>query len=101
MQTLPHAKLELSPVRTLAGRCSSCMGRLLLGLIAFYQQAISPYLGANCRFYPSCSVYAAASIRAFGPWRGLWRALARLLRCNPFHPGGYDPPEGNHHKSDN
>jgi putative membrane protein insertion efficiency factor len=73
--------------------------RLLLALIAFYRAALSPLLhalagGGGCRFEPSCSVYAAASIRRVGAWRGGARALRRLLRCHPFHPGGYDPPPG-------
>lgn len=67
--------------------------RLLLALLAFYRAAVSPLLGPRCRFVPSCSEYATVSIRRFGPWRGSAKALGRLCRCHPFHPGGYDPPE--------
>ena len=63
---------------------------LLLG-IRGYQLALSPLLGPRCRFYPSCSCYAHTAIVRFGAWRGMWLALRRLLRCHPFHPGGYDP----------
>jgi hypothetical protein len=64
---------------------------LLLGLLRGYQYAIRPLLGANCRFYPSCSDYAHEAIDRHGPARGSWLALRRLLRCHPYHPGGFDP----------
>jgi putative membrane protein insertion efficiency factor len=68
---------------------------VLLGLLAIYRVLISPLLqalfGARCRFYPSCSQYAQESVRTFGPIHGSWKALRRLGRCHPFHPGGYDP----------
>lgn len=67
------------------------MKRLLLGLLTFYRYAISPLLGNRCRYYPSCSQYASDAIERFGPRYGSWLALKRLLRCHPFHPGGYDP----------
>lgn len=65
---------------------------LLLGLIALYQRFVSPWTGGSCRFHPSCSVYAAATIRHHGALIGLLRTLGRLARCHPFHPGGFDPP---------
>jgi len=74
---------------------SAFVAALLLAAITVYRWLLSPVLaalGARCRFHPSCSTYAAESIRHFGPWRGGWRALKRLGRCQPFHPGGYDPP---------
>lgn len=67
------------------------MKRLLLSLIRAYRYAISPLLGQNCRFTPSCSAYALEAIDRFGAPRGSWLALRRILRCHPFHPGGYDP----------
>jgi putative membrane protein insertion efficiency factor len=60
-------------------------------LIRGYQLAISPLLGARCRYYPSCSQYALEAIAGHGALRGSWMALRRLLRCHPFHAGGYDP----------
>ncbi|MDI6710819.1 MAG: membrane protein insertion efficiency factor YidD [Thermoanaerobacterales bacterium] len=59
--------------------------------IRFYQLVISPLFPACCRFYPSCSEYAVAAIRKYGPVRGLYRAARRVLRCHPWSPGGYDP----------
>ena len=67
------------------------MQRVLLALIRFYQRAISPTLGARCRFEPSCSHYAYEAIKGHGAARGTWLALRRLVRCRPGVPGGYDP----------
>ncbi len=67
------------------------MTQILLGLIKMYQRVISPYTPPTCRFYPSCSAYAVDAIARHGPWRGGYLAVRRLLRCHPFHPGGYDP----------
>ncbi|MGH8713089.1 MAG: membrane protein insertion efficiency factor YidD [Casimicrobiaceae bacterium] len=67
------------------------MKALLLGLLRAYRFAVSPLLGANCRFYPSCSDYARESIERHGVARGVWLAARRLSRCHPYHPGGYDP----------
>lgn len=67
------------------------MKSLLLGLIAGYRYAISPMLGRNCRFMPSCSEYASEAIHRHGSVRGGWLALRRVLRCHPWNPGGYDP----------
>ena len=63
---------------------------LALPIIA-YRRWISPALPARCRFYPSCSAYAMEALATHGAWRGLRLTLWRLLRCQPFHPGGYDP----------
>lgn len=67
------------------------MKRILLGLVLFYQRQISPFLGGHCRFSPTCSQYAAEAIGKYGALKGGWLALKRLLRCNPFCKGGYDP----------
>jgi putative membrane protein insertion efficiency factor len=67
------------------------MRALLIGFIRFYQWCVSPLLGANCRYYPTCSCYAQESIERHGALRGLWLALRRIGRCHPWHPGGYDP----------
>jgi hypothetical protein len=61
-------------------------------LIRLYQVLLSPLLGPTCRFEPSCSRYAAACLRRLGFVRGTYLAVRRILRCHPFHPGGYDPP---------
>jgi putative membrane protein insertion efficiency factor len=65
--------------------------RLLLALLAAYRRWVSPAFGRRCRYEPTCSAYAATSIRRFGPARGTLLAAWRLLRCNPFSHGGYDP----------
>jgi hypothetical protein len=67
------------------------MKTLLLALLRAYQYALRPLLGANCRFYPSCSEFAREAIERHGAVRGVWLAARRLLRCHPYHPGGYDP----------
>jgi len=64
---------------------------LLLGLIQVYRYTISPFLGQRCRFYPTCSAYAAEALTRYGVIKGLWLSLKRVLRCHPFHPGGHDP----------
>lgn len=67
------------------------MKLVLKALIRGYQMLISPVLPATCRYTPSCSNYALAAIERFGPWRGGWMAIKRIVRCNPWHEGGYDP----------
>lgn len=67
------------------------MRAALLALIRFYRRRISPLFPPCCRFYPSCSQYALQAIEKYGACKGGWLALKRVLRCNPFHPGGYDP----------
>ena len=67
----------------------------LIGLIVFYQRVISPMRPPTCRYYPSCSAYALTAIRRFGPVKGTWLAVKRLVRCHPWTPGGVDHvPEG-------
>lgn len=67
------------------------MKGLLLWLIDSYRRYISPLRGPSCRFIPTCSQYGREAIERFGPWKGSWLAIKRILRCHPFHPGGYDP----------
>ena len=67
------------------------MGKFLIGAIRFYQRAISPGLPPRCRFVPTCSQYAVEAIEKYGALKGGWLAFRRILRCNPFHKGGYDP----------
>ena len=65
--------------------------RVLAGLVRGYQLIISPLLPPSCRFMPSCSQYALEAIMRHGAVRGTWLAVRRLVRCHPFHPGGFDP----------
>lgn len=72
----------------------------LILLIRAYRYFISPLLGTRCRFEPSCSRYAMEAIQVHGTFRGSWLAVRRILRCHPFHPGGFDPVpplKGPHH----
>jgi len=64
---------------------------ILIGLVRWYQVAISPLLPASCRFFPSCSAYAVEALERHGALKGGWLAVRRLARCHPFRPGGYDP----------
>ncbi|MBI4398275.1 MAG: membrane protein insertion efficiency factor YidD [Candidatus Omnitrophica bacterium] len=67
------------------------MKSLILLFIRMYQVAFSPYLGSHCRYYPSCSHYAFESIQKRGVSLGIFQSILRILRCNPFFAGGYDP----------
>jgi len=64
---------------------------VLSALLRVYRYAVSPMLGPQCRFHPSCSAYALEAIERWGAFRGSWLAARRLARCHPWHPGGYDP----------
>ena len=67
------------------------MKRVALAVVRFYQNAISPLLPPACRYYPTCSAYAVEAIEKHGFFRGSLLAVKRILRCHPFHKGGYDP----------
>lgn len=67
------------------------MKYLILKLIKFYQKFISPILGKNCRFYPTCSSYTYEAIEEYGILKGLYLGIKRILKCHPFNKGGYDP----------
>jgi putative membrane protein insertion efficiency factor len=64
---------------------------VILLLIRLYQWTLSPWLGGSCRFYPSCSEYAYRAVSEYGAIKGGWMGIRRVLRCNPFCEGGYDP----------
>ncbi len=70
------------------------MRSLAILLIRLYQWTVSPFLGRNCRFHPSCSHYAVEALGRFGLLRGSWLAIRRIGRCHPWNPGGFDPVPG-------
>ncbi len=77
--------IKQQPGRTSPG------ARALMGSIRVYQKVLSPFMGANCRFYPSCSQYGYEAIQVHGAGKGGWLAVKRIGRCQPFHEGGLDP----------
>ena len=64
---------------------------IALALIRFYQTFMSPMLGSNCRFYPTCCSYTYQAIEKYGVAKGSWMGFKRILRCNPWNKGGFDP----------
>lgn len=72
-------------------RWGECAAALAVLLVRGYRRYVSPLLPRRCRFHPTCSRYALDALAAHGPWRGSLLAARRLLRCHPFHPGGFDP----------
>ncbi|QQE78952.1 membrane protein insertion efficiency factor YidD [Alicyclobacillus sp. SO9] len=64
---------------------------IVLGLIRGYQLIISPILPGRCRFYPTCSEYTLEAVKTYGVLRGGWLGTRRIVKCGPWHPGGYDP----------
>jgi putative membrane protein insertion efficiency factor len=73
---------------------SSLIALPLLAIVKFYQLFISPLLGQNCRFHPTCSCYAHEALVRHGAFKGSWLAIKRIVKCQPMHPGGIDnvPP---------
>ena len=72
------------------------LARLLIGMVRFYQNAISPLTPPSCRFEPSCSQYSVEALQHHGAMKGLWLTLRRIGRCHPFGGSGYDPVPGAH-----
>ena len=64
----------------------------LIGLVRIYQRTLSPLVGRQCRFHPTCSNYMIGAVERYGAVRGCFRGLRRIARCHPWHPGGVDPP---------
>ena len=74
-------------------RLTTAITTTLVWGVRGYQLAVSPLLPPSCRFTPTCSKYAIEALERKGPFNGTWLAVRRLLRCHPFHPGGFDPVE--------
>ena len=71
---------------------SRAIAWVMILIIRLYQVTLSPLFGPACRFEPTCSRYMVEAIQKYGPLKGLSRGVRRVLRCHPWHPGGYDPP---------
>lgn len=67
------------------------MASLLIFLIRCYQRVLSPFIGNQCRFYPTCSCYGVEALQKHGALRGSWLTVRRVTRCHPLNPGGIDP----------
>ncbi|MGL5692827.1 MAG: membrane protein insertion efficiency factor YidD [Peptostreptococcaceae bacterium] len=67
------------------------LSKLCIYLIKLYQKYISPLMGPTCRFYPTCSQYSIEAFKKYGLFKGMYLTIKRILKCHPFHPGGYDP----------
>ena len=70
---------------------SKLVNYLLIGLVQFYRYALSPLKPSTCRFYPTCSMYMLQALRRYGPLKGSYLGIKRILKCHPFLKGGYDP----------
>jgi uncharacterized protein len=78
--------------RSLAASIAGLPARGVIALVRGYQFALSPLFGGQCRFHPSCSEYFILAVEKYGVLSGSRRGVWRILKCHPFHPGGYDPP---------
>lgn len=67
------------------------MKNIFIALVRGYQYLVSPFLGQHCRFHPTCSAYTIAALSKYGTFRGAWLGFRRILRCNPWSRGGFDP----------
>ncbi|MEY4565803.1 MAG: putative rane protein insertion efficiency factor [Planctomycetota bacterium] len=86
------SNLRASQYAAKQGPFATCVSGSMIFAVRFYQRCISPLLGKNCRYEPTCSQYFILAVQKYGPLRGAWRGFCRILRCHPFRPGGYDPP---------
>ena len=80
------------------GKIAKLSENSIIFLIECYRYIIRPVIGDHCRFTPSCSEYTIGCLKRYGTIKGLYYMFIRLCRCNPFHPGGYDPVEKNRNK---
>lgn len=85
---LPFLMITLQQITSVV---KNLLSKLLILFVRFYQVAISPYLGSNCRYTPTCSAYMIDAIREWGPLRGTWMGLKRIGSCQPWGGHGYDP----------
>lgn len=67
------------------------MTKIFILILRAYKYLLSPFLPQSCRFMPTCSVYSVEALQKYGTLKGIYLSLRRILKCHPFHPGGYDP----------
>lgn len=77
---------------TVASAINALVSGVLILFVRAYQWTLSPFIGRQCRFEPTCSHYFIGAVRKYGPWSGAVRGVLRICRCHPWHKGGYDPP---------
>lgn len=81
-----------SALRAIVGAINFAVAGVLILLVKCYQWTLSPLIGRQCRFEPTCSRYFIGAVKKYGPWSGMVRGVLRICRCHPWHPGGFDPP---------
>lgn len=81
----------MDKIRNYIDKIGKLLAKRCIGLVRFYQKYISPLKGPTCRFYPTCSQYSIEAFKKYGFLKGLYLTIRRVLKCHPFHPGGYDP----------
>jgi len=85
------SKFKDSQISNLKSQISNLFSAFFIGLIKVYQFTLSPFLGRQCRFVPTCSQYSIEAIQKYGALKGAWLAIKRIVRCNPWGGSGYDP----------
>lgn len=91
--TSTHSTSAAEPTVSGSGHfVGALVGNAMISMVRFYQRGISPLLGKNCRYEPTCSQYFVLAVQKYGPLRGAWKGFWRIMRCHPFRPGGFDPP---------
>jgi putative membrane protein insertion efficiency factor len=78
-------------LKSIVKQISAVFSWVLIKLVRLYQLTLSPFLGQNCRHYPTCSNYTIEAIREWGPIKGVWLGMKRILKCHPWGTSGYDP----------
>ncbi len=81
----------MNKLKLLLNTINIYLTKVCIYIVRFYQKYISPLKGPTCRFYPTCSQYAIEAFKKYGALKGSYLAVRRILKCHPFHPGGYDP----------
>lgn len=81
----------VQPLRSIVKYFAAAISWILIKFIRLYQLTLSPFLGQNCRHFPTCSTYTIEAIKEWGPLKGVWLGTKRILKCHPWGTSGYDP----------